>query len=128
MTTFKEQAEAVVSGDRRRDYGSPLLNHLRIAVRWSLLLQQKLTFNCSVTPVDVALMMVDLKLARNQQTWKEDNFVDMIGYLYCLDSMHSEMQTLGYADGAAALAGMSLSELVLLLKRIEDENATANSD
>lgn len=73
--------ENITTGDRRRDYGSPLVNHIRIAIMWSVYLQKR------ISPIDVAYLMDLMKAAREIQTSKFDNAVDTAGYMACVDSM-----------------------------------------
>jgi hypothetical protein len=69
-----EHAAGVVTR-RRREYGEPveLFNH--IARRWSL------TLGTKVSPAQVALCLIDLKLARLTRDPKHlDSVVDVAGY------------------------------------------------
>lgn len=124
MKKYLEEALEVSGGggDRQRDYGSPLINHLRIAVRWNILMMAQLTR--PITPDQVALAMVDLKLARQQQTHKRDNFIDMAGYINCIDSMNQDMVELGYEEGIAAFKEFTFSELIDLLDEMEHADET----
>ena len=113
--TWLEQVEELTHSDRQRDYGVPLKNFARIAARWSVYL------NLVITPLDVAIMMVDLKIARQQQTYKEDNFLDIMGYISCIDDMNRHMIALGYGDGIRAFEHMTQLEIHALLIRLESE-------
>lgn len=65
----------IVTGERENQYGTTWRTHARIADYWSTYLDMV------VTPSDVAVMMVLLKVARTQGGgFVEDNFVDMCGY------------------------------------------------
>lgn len=75
----------ITSGDRRRDYGRPLLNHARIALIWSTYLEK------TIRPMDVAWMMNGLKLAREIETSKYDNLIDSMGYMVCIDDMIAQV-------------------------------------
>ena len=77
------EADAVAGQDRSRDYGHPLVNHERIAAIWSVQLGCKL--ESPIEPREVALMMIGLKLAREVNTPKRDNLVDIAGYVKCVD-------------------------------------------
>ena len=88
-----ETVQSITTGDRRRDYGHPLYNFARIALRWTNHL------NIPITPLDVAIMNIEMKLARHENTFKEDNFVDIIGYTVCIQSMDEELKRLGYLRG-----------------------------
>lgn len=73
-----------VSGEsRQRDYGHPKLNHDRIAAIWNVQLGNKLAL--PLTARDAALMMIGVKLAREVNTPKRDNLVDIAGYVNCVD-------------------------------------------
>ena len=61
--------------DRRRAYGEPELLFERVAQRWSQVVGTK------VTPVQVALCLADLKLARlTMDPTHLDSLVDLAGY------------------------------------------------
>ena len=69
-----EQAAVVVSR-RRREYGEPVDLSDQIAQRWSC------TIGVSVSPAQVALCLIDLKLARLAHDPKHlDSLVDVAGY------------------------------------------------
>lgn len=83
MSDILQEADKVAGADRSRDYGHPYHNHRRIAEIWSVQLEQIL--KRPIAPREVALMMIGLKLAREIQTPKHDNKIDMAGYVKCLD-------------------------------------------
>jgi hypothetical protein len=70
------KAGELINGDRKEDYGDAYLNHMRIAEFWNNYLE---TEN-KITPTDVAMMMLLVKVARLMHTYKEDSFVDICGY------------------------------------------------
>ena len=73
------QHVAGVIENRRRQYGSAedLFEH--IAKRWSL------TLGVKITPAQVALCMIDLKMARLARNPTHiDSVVDVAGYAACL--------------------------------------------
>jgi hypothetical protein len=73
-----EHAAGVVA-DRRRLYGEPEDHFEHVARRWSLVLGTK------VSPAQVALCLIDLKLARLSNDPKHlDSIVDVAGYAACL--------------------------------------------
>lgn len=80
-----EIAQHIAGASRSRDYGHPYENHARIAAMWNTQLGPKLKDGCAIEPREVALMMIALKLAREVNTPKFDNSVDMAGYVQCLD-------------------------------------------
>ena len=69
------RAADLVGRDRARQHGDARLLHKRIAALWSAHLGH------SITPHDVALMMLLLKIARTAGgTPNPDNYVDAAGY------------------------------------------------
>lgn len=83
--TYLEQAVKAVRGDRMRDYDHPSVNFDRIAKMWSTILGTK------VTPTQFALCMIAMKIARHVATPKEDNLVDIAGYIEALDMALNEV-------------------------------------
>lgn len=77
-------AEMLVNGDRQRDYGHPYDNCANIAAGWEVIL------GGSVSPEQVALCMAWLKIARETNTPKRDNRVDLAGYAKVLDMVVEE--------------------------------------
>ena len=74
---LKHAAAAVAN--RRATYGDPRISMAVIAKRWSL------TLGHTVTPAQVALCLIDLKLARLAHDPAHlDSMVDVAGYAACL--------------------------------------------
>tara|TARA_Y100000004_G_scaffold190135_1_gene246811 strand:- start:82 stop:357 length:276 start_codon:yes stop_codon:yes gene_type:complete len=67
----------LINGDRAREYGDAYLNHARIAALWTTYIRSKPD---DLTPVDVAMMLVLMKVARSIETPKDDSFIDIAGY------------------------------------------------
>lgn len=79
------EAESCICGQREQDYGSPESNFGIIANLWSDYL------DVEVTALDVAMMMVLLKVARIKNGGGSgDSFVDIAGYAACGGEIHSE--------------------------------------
>ena len=73
-----KHAAAVIT-NRRETYGDPRTSMAAIAKRWSL------TLGHTVTPAQVALCLIDLKLARLAHDPSHlDSMVDVAGYAACL--------------------------------------------
>lgn len=72
-----EQARVCVCGERETDYGSPENNFKRIADLWTAYMGH------TYTPVDVAMMMALLKVARIKAGGTDDSFIDLAGYAAC---------------------------------------------
>ncbi len=84
------EADKTAGHDRQRDYGHPFDNHERIAGMWSVVLGTKLT--SPITAEEVALCMCALKIAREINTPKRDNLVDLCGYAKCLEMIYAERE------------------------------------
>jgi hypothetical protein len=70
-----QTAEKLVSTDRSKTHGDKKVNHQNIAKLWSA----SLDFN--ISPKDVAILMVLLKLARTKAGQHNiDDYVDACGY------------------------------------------------
>tara|TARA_R100000664_G_scaffold397_1_gene1047 strand:- start:22 stop:315 length:294 start_codon:yes stop_codon:yes gene_type:complete len=76
------KARDLVSMDRNKTHGDAYKNHAEIAEYWNIFLDDKLKPMANITPSDVALMMILLKISRNNKgkEFNIDNFVDMAGY------------------------------------------------
>jgi hypothetical protein len=79
-----QEAEKAVYGDRQADYGTVTENFNTIAALWSAVLKTK------VTPEQVGLCMVQVKVARQMYKPKRDNLVDGAGYFATIEKMYSE--------------------------------------
>jgi len=77
------EAADIVGNSRQDDYGDPTEDFNRISTIWSTLLENKL--QTELTPGDVAVMMIALKLSRATNKHKRDNWVDIAGYAQCGD-------------------------------------------
>lgn len=76
-------AQEITSGERRRDYDNASKNHERIAKFWNAYIESRPDPVAPLTPLDAAMMMILLKVARNVFSPKKDNIVDMAGYSKC---------------------------------------------
>lgn len=73
-----DAAKACVCQNREMEHGSPERNFNLIADMWSVYV------GVEISPVDVACMMTQLKMARIKTgMFKEDSFVDACGYMAC---------------------------------------------
>jgi hypothetical protein len=82
--TLATDAIHVVNGPRQRDYAHPKVNFTRIAALWSPVL------GITVTPEQVALCMIQVKVAREINRHTRDNLVDLIGYTLTLDACRED--------------------------------------
>jgi hypothetical protein len=70
-----DEANRLTHGDRDKNYGTPYINHKRIADIWTVIL------GIEVTPSQVALCMAGVKIARLVETPDHlDSFVDLAAY------------------------------------------------
>lgn len=72
-----DKAKAVVTRDRNDQYGLPESTFGTIAGLWSAYLDR------SITPKDVAVMMILLKCARTMHNVSDDTWIDIAGYAAC---------------------------------------------
>jgi len=78
------EAHGLVHGNRQVDYGHPLDDFTKTATIWSAIL------GTPVSPEQVALCMVGVKISREVNRPKRDNRVDGAGYFETLDMVVAE--------------------------------------
>ena len=83
LPTILEQAQKLIYGDREADYGSVTENFTNIAKGWSVIAKTELT------PEQVGLMMVWVKISRQLNRQKQDNLIDAAGYLGCIEKIQN---------------------------------------
>lgn len=82
-----KHAAELVGGERATDYGDKLTNHERIAALWNYWLVQQ-GKPAEITPYDVAMMMLLLKVARLMNSpGHRDSHVDLAGYAAILEEI-----------------------------------------
>jgi len=82
--TLAQEAINLVTGPRQQSYAHPAVNFARIAKGWEMILGQP------VTPEQVGLCMVIVKLARQVNAHSRDNYADAIGYLLTADAARED--------------------------------------
>ena len=75
-----DEAKRITGGSRQSDYGHPADDFARTAKMWTGILAGKLRDGAEVSPMDVPLCMIAVKLARQAHRHKRDNLVDIAGY------------------------------------------------
>ena len=71
----------LLKGDRHRTHGDRYINHRNIATLWQAFLDNRAIKDRPITPEEVALMMVLLKIARTQTgELNFDDYIDICGY------------------------------------------------
>lgn len=79
--SITDEAKAIVAGDRASDYGDVNKSFARIAKLWS-------TYTgTTISPWDVAQMMILLKVSRAKTSRKRDTLVDIVGYAECASKL-----------------------------------------
>jgi hypothetical protein len=78
-TILEEAARIVDGGNREEISGNPRVSFERISEMWQAIL------NCSITPQQVGLCMIALKLVRENHKHTRDNLVDIAGYARCVE-------------------------------------------
>ncbi len=78
-TNILREAERIVEGPRRDEYGDMRECFQMIANLWSDYIEKE------VSVFDVAHMMILLKVARGRQKYDAQNVVDIAGYAYCAE-------------------------------------------
>jgi hypothetical protein len=77
------QAARVIR-QRRRSYGDPAASMAAVAARWSI------TLGRPITPAEVVLCLIDLKLARlGHDPAHADSILDVAGYAAVLEEVRS---------------------------------------
>ena len=71
---YIKKAIELVEGQRQEDYGDKTLNHQNIARLWTAFL------DVHISPHDVAICMLLVKVARLKNMYTDDCYVDIAGY------------------------------------------------
>lgn len=84
-------ADALINGQRQSDYGDKLTNFTQIAMGFQMVLATKLAPGMAITPEDVALLMMQVKIARLAKSPDHrDSIMDVAGYAGCYDKLQEE--------------------------------------
>ena len=78
--TILDEAKRITAADRQQDYGHPSADFARTAMLWTAILAGRFRDGQHVTPMDIPLCMIAVKLARQAHRHKRDNLVDIAGY------------------------------------------------
>lgn len=81
MTSMIEEAKELVDGTRNEDYGSIKDSFQRIAGLWSAYT------GFTIDKYDVGKMMMLLKISRAKVGNHRDSYVDIVGYVECIDKL-----------------------------------------
>ncbi len=103
--TILQEAEMLVSGQRQKDYGSPIESFSNIAQMWSSILKTEVSY------ADVALCMIALKLSRYKKSTTRDSLVDIAGYARALELCAEEISETTVDEDGAMARERSLKEM-----------------
>lgn len=88
-----DEVKKILNGDRQREYGSPDKSLETIAKLWTTYIHTSLDVDLKITPSDVCMMMVLLKVARQSNSKDRDSYRDIIGYSAIAgDLLHKEIK------------------------------------
>jgi hypothetical protein len=80
-----DEAKRLTHGDRNKNYGSPVVNHTRIAKLWSVWLEHE------ITPAQAAMCLALVKVARLIETPDHlDSFIDGAAYFSIAGEIETE--------------------------------------
>jgi len=86
-----QQADDLINGQRQKDYGDKLRNFTQIAMGMQMVLAAKLLPGAIITANDVALLMIQVKIARLAKSPDhKDSQIDVAGYIGCMDKLQNE--------------------------------------
>jgi len=74
VESILDEARDLVNGARGKNYGHPIEDFSKTAKMWSAILGSE------VSPQDVGLCMIAVKMSREVNRHKRDNLVDIAGY------------------------------------------------
>jgi len=102
-TSLLSEAAATISGPREQEYGGKLQNFTQIAMLFQGTLATKLQPGAHITPEDVALLMMQVKIARLAKSPDhKDSILDVAGYAGCYDELQLQR------DADTALLGATI--------------------
>lgn len=92
-SSLAERADDTVHGPREQEYGSKLQNFTQIAMLFQGTLATKLLPAARITPEDVALLMMQVKIARLAKSPDhKDSILDIAGYSICYDELQLQRE------------------------------------
>jgi hypothetical protein len=91
LPNILDEAKNIVDGDRAKEYGDVDASFTRIAALWSAYLSDEtIPFLVEINKFDVAKMMILLKVSRAAESNHRDSYIDIAGYVACVDKMLPE--------------------------------------
>ena len=89
------EALTVINSERLDMYGNPENSFQVIADYWTNYINSEFNIEINIKPNDVAMMMVLLKIARESNQHKKDNYLDAAGYLGIAYDMINKSNEIG---------------------------------
>lgn len=90
-TGILAEADATIHGPREKEYGNKRQNFVQIAMMLQGLLAPKLLPDSRITPEDVGLIMIVVKMARlAKNPDHRDSVLDIAGYAACIDELQMQ--------------------------------------
>lgn len=84
-------ANELIGGQRQKDYGGKLQNFSQTSMLLTGSLAHKLQPGMKITPEDVAIIMMQVKISRLAKSPDhEDSLVDIAGYVGCYEAVQLE--------------------------------------
>ena len=111
LNNYAIEALDAVFGDREADYDHPVRDFIGTAIMWTAYLRRKLVPDEVITPLDFPMMMTMVKLSRQSHVHKDDNCVDMIGYIITYQRVKT------YLD----FHGLDENDLQAILRRVQND-------
>jgi Domain of unknown function (DUF6378) len=88
-----EHAEQLIGGQRQEEYGNKLVNFSQIAMGMQMVLAGKMLPGMAITPEDVALLMIQVKIARLAKMPDHyDSILDVAGYAGCYRALQLDRE------------------------------------
>lgn len=114
--SIADEAIELVYGDRGADYGHPYHDYARTADTFNALTGNFLS------PKDAVLLMMCVKMSREQNKHKRDNLVDLIGYAICYERVrqHEEQGFCADCESDTAIGEVEVSLTPELIRAIQD--------
>ena len=107
--TVLQEAQRLVHGERLAAYGHPAEDYACTAALFNAIWGPNGAdrLKCPLTPTDVILGMIAVKMSRESRHPKRDNRVDLAGYAGCLDMVHEKNAEVAHEQASKLETGTS---------------------